>query len=74
MSTGDFPYWTACCCSLAECRQNGCIRQRGIPAPVGPSQVGLGFTFPFQSIGCICPPRSEETCQRKDCGRKDMTP
>jgi hypothetical protein len=22
--------------------------------------------------GCICPPTSEQTCQRSDCGRKDF--
>ena len=29
-----------------------------------------GWTIP-EPKGCICPPGSEKTCQRKDCGRKE---
>ena len=39
--------------------------------PTGPSiPVGLPLTV-TPPKGCICPPRSEETCRRSDCGRRD---
>lgn len=37
---------------------------RCVVVPVTPQ-----ITFP--SKGCICPPGSEETCKRSDCGRRD---
>lgn len=30
--------------------------------------------FPSAPKGCICPPTSEQTCQRWDCGRKTTMP
>ena len=39
-----------------SCMMSGPAFQPSIPAPVK---------------GCICPPTSERTCQRWDCGRKD---
>jgi hypothetical protein len=66
-------YLQACCCSLEECKRTGCIRQRGALSPFAPvARPGLYAALP--NVGCICPPRSEETCQRKNCGRKDRTP
>jgi hypothetical protein len=41
-----------------------------LPIPIGgypPMQTG---PLPPVQKGCICPPTSEKTCQRKDCGRK----
>jgi hypothetical protein len=55
-----------------------CRRFSGPPyAPNYRPEVPIGApSFPYPSIppipkGCICPPGSETTCQRKDCGRKD---
>lgn len=31
-----------------------------------------GFVALPIPMGCICPPTSEQTCQRPDCGRKPM--
>lgn len=28
--------------------------------------------WPVPSKGCICPPGSEKTCQRQDCGRRNV--
>jgi hypothetical protein len=36
--------------------------------PNRPGQAVAGWITPK---GCICPPGSEATCQRKDCGRKE---
>ena len=38
------------------------------PQPVPPYG---GVLMPSAQKGCICPPGSEQTCQRRDCGRKD---
>jgi hypothetical protein len=38
--------------------------------PNRPGQAVAGWITPK---GCICPPGSEATCQRKDCGRKEPT-
>jgi hypothetical protein len=38
--------------------------------PNRPGQAVAGWITPK---GCICPPGSETTCQRKDCGRKEPT-
>ena len=46
---------TACACALPDCLQNGCIRHR---------QAAVTLR------GCICPPTSEITCKRWDCGRR----
>lgn len=32
------------------------------------------WSVPISQRGCICPPTSEQTCLRKDCGRKDPQP
>lgn len=36
-----------------------------------PNGAPLWQTTPVPK-GCICPPGSEKTCQRRDCGRKDV--
>lgn len=42
----------------------------------GACKASLGMTshimgpIPSDPKGCICPPTSEQTCQRWDCGRK----
>jgi hypothetical protein len=41
------------------------------PTYAPPGQAVAGWITPK---GCICPPGSEATCQRKDCGRKEPTP
>ena len=46
-----------CACALPECLLHGCIRARQT-SPVTVTR------------GCICPPGSEATCQRWDCGRR----
>lgn len=36
--------------------------------------VGLDKTVEFHPpgpVGCVCPPGSEQTCQRSNCGRRD---
>jgi hypothetical protein len=46
----------ACACTLPDCLLNGCVRNRQAAAP---------------PRGCICPPTSENTCKRWDCGRRN---
>jgi hypothetical protein len=53
---------------------NGCTGKCHDPnATPAPQLHGPGpYVFPTaeQPKGCICPPTSEKTCQRPDCGRK----
>lgn len=48
------------------CRRFGNIFPVVTPVPVYPPPLGIK--------GCVCPPGSELTCRRKDCGRKDCSP
>ncbi|WP_332116111.1 hypothetical protein [Azorhizobium caulinodans] len=77
--------YTTCQCSDPDCVQNGCKLTRGINAQpfyparqppsrfptTTPSLPTVWRSEPAQK-GCICPPTSEQTCQRSDCGRKDV--
>lgn len=40
------------------------------PACTQPPKAEIGG-FTRTPIGCICPPTSEQTCQRADCPRKE---
>ncbi len=56
-----------CMCSDPECRINGCRTLRLMTRQT--------YEHPQGGImpkGCVCPPGSEQTCQRSDCGRKDF--
>lgn len=55
-----------CCCSSPDCLANGC-RQLREAARNSIYQVAP------PPKGCICPPGSEATCQRGDCGRKNIS-
>lgn len=47
-------------CTLCSWLASGCDGSCRMPAPAAPPPPK----------GCICPPTSEQTCQRWDCGRK----
>lgn len=53
-------YWCRRCWQST----GGCNGACQMPSP----PMGSAVTLPK---GCICPPASEKTCQRKDCGRRD---
>lgn len=64
-----------CMCSDPDCRINGCklakqARENEQPQIKAPYVVYSAEPLPK---GCICPPGSEATCQRSDCGRKDYS-
>ncbi len=50
-----------CMCSDPWCRVNGCRSYRQMMQP----------TYAAPTKGCVCPPGSEATCKRSDCGRRD---
>ncbi len=57
--------------AMHMCTDNRC-QHRCMAEP--PTQRPGNVTYPQWTPppkGCVCPPTSEQTCQRKDCGRKD---
>jgi len=52
-------------CGNPPCVANGCQR---------PGYCGIGGAAAPRPIlkGCVCPPTAEQTCMRRDCGRKDL--
>ena len=68
--------------NLTMCHRTECIRGctktvtcaepawRGPYAPSGPNTGSPSGVWDQRPKGCICPPTSEMTCQRPDCGRK----
>lgn len=53
-------------CHCADCINNG---NRFMPLTPAPGQVAGPYTP--QSIGCICPPTSEQTCESPACPRQN---
>jgi hypothetical protein len=64
------PWWTGppefTTCWRCQHWTGGCTGACRAP---GPHQVGRDEGPPPK--GCICPPGSEKTCERWDCGRKN---
>jgi hypothetical protein len=60
-------------CGLCLNQPNGCDGScRRTSTGMPPNYAGDGPVFVPMLLpkGCICPPGSEATCQRGDCGRK----
>lgn len=64
---------TGCCFPLCNCagpEDCGIRKSAAPPYPqVQPQPMVIG-SAEIPPKGCICPPGSEKTCQRWDCGRK----
>ena len=56
---GNYPYQGNCCCSLEECRRNGCQANRWRSDQLGGVGIGIGAVLPR---GCICPPGANKDC------------
>jgi hypothetical protein len=69
MSAGNA---ATCACSSEDCRRYGCKTFRDRQWPYhDPNRVyPPTVMLPLPVKGCICPPTAEQTCLRKDCGRK----
>lgn len=71
------PYITLChLCSFTGACNGACVhfKYTGLPRPddpIPPSYEPKIILPPPMPIGCICPPESEKTCRREDCGRID---
>lgn len=59
-------------CHLCAGSTGGCtgLCRPSFPGPIAPQMPGPAYQPPK---GCICPPTSEQTCQRWDCGRRSAT-
>ena len=58
-------YAPTCCCSDPDCRLHGCKAMRQ-----NYTMPSL-WSIPHAPVGCVCPPTSEQTCQRPNCPRRD---
>ena len=58
-------YASTCMCSDPDCRLHGCKQMRSHPIIQSP------WAIPPELVGCICPPTSEQTCQRTNCPRQN---